>query len=132
MKTVKQLNIQDKPGYFFNDMTNINDFDPKLLVINELTMFENRLTMFDISYCEKNNTPHIVFNNVECVFRKSGVFSYFIFCESDKNKSMLDRYVKIIDETKKEILFTIEDDFLVMGKDFVRFKFGTNDNLPYN
>ena len=132
MKTVKRLNIQDKPGYFLNDMTNINDFDPKLLVINELTMFENRLTMFDISYCEKNNTPDIVFNNVECVFRKSGVFSYFIFCESDKNKSMLDRYVKIIDETKKEILFTIEDDLLVMGKDFVRFKFGTNDNLPYN
>ena len=33
MKTVKRLDIKDKPSYFFNDMVNINDFDPKLLMI---------------------------------------------------------------------------------------------------
>ena len=42
-----------------------------------------------MSYCEENNVPHIVFNNIECIFRKSGVFSYLSFCESDKNKKML-------------------------------------------
>ena len=26
--------------------------------------------MFDISYWKENNTPHIVFNNLECVFKK--------------------------------------------------------------
>ena len=45
---------------------------------------------------------------------------------------MLDKYVKIIDEIKKEILFIIKDDLFVMGKDFMRFKFIVNDNLPYN
>ena len=31
MKTSIQLNIEDRSGYFFSSMTNINDFDPNLL-----------------------------------------------------------------------------------------------------
>ena len=51
MKTVKRLDVKDKPGCFFMNMTSINDFDPKLLLINEFTMFENRSVLFDINYC---------------------------------------------------------------------------------
>ena len=36
MKTAKRLNIQDKPGYFFMNMININDFDSNFLVIYNL------------------------------------------------------------------------------------------------
>ena len=43
------------------NMTNINDFDPKLLLINEFTMFENRSIMFDINYCKANDAPYVVF-----------------------------------------------------------------------
>ena len=49
-------------------MRNIHDVDPKLLLINEFTIFENRSIMFDISYCKENNTPHVVFNDIECIF----------------------------------------------------------------
>ena len=45
---------------------------------------------------------------------------------------MLDKYVKVVDEIKEEILFIIEDDLFVMGKYFTRFRFKTDDNLPYN
>ena len=68
MITVKRLNIEDKPSYFFMIMTNINGVDPILLLINEFTIFEDGSVMFDISYCKENNTPYIVFNNVECIF----------------------------------------------------------------
>ena len=47
-----------------------------------------------MAYGEENNVPDLVFNNTECIFRKSGIFSYLIFCESDKNKKMLNDYVK--------------------------------------
>ena len=83
-------------------MTNVNDFNVKLLLINQFTIFGNGSIMFDISSCEENNVAYIVFNNVECVFRKSGVFSYLIFCETEKNKKMLDKYTKIIDEIKNK------------------------------
>ena len=88
-----------------------------------------------MTYSEENNVPHIVFNNIECIFRKSGVFSYVIFCESDKNKEMLDDYVEVIDGIKEEVLSFIdefEDDLFILGKDFMRFKFKTDDNLGYN
>ena len=85
MKTIKRLNIEDKSGYHFMNMTNINDFDIKLLLVNEFTIFEDGSIMFDINYCEENNVRYIVFNNVECIFRKSGIFSYLIFCETEKN-----------------------------------------------
>ena len=47
MKTTKILNIEYTPDCFFTDMTNINDFDPKLLLINEITTFNSG---FEISY----------------------------------------------------------------------------------
>ena len=40
MKTVRRINIKNRPGHFFNDMTNINDFDPSLLNIDRL-VFKN-------------------------------------------------------------------------------------------
>ena len=85
--------------------------------------------------CEENNVPDIVFNNIECVLRKSGVFSYLSFCESDKNKKMLGDYVKVINGIKEEVLYFIdefEDDLFILGKDFMRFKFKPDDNLVYN
>ena len=49
---------------------------------------------------------------------------------------MLDKYVKIIDEIKDQVLFITDDENedkkFIMGKDFNRFKFKTDDNLPYN
>ena len=49
-----------------------------------------------------------------------------------KNKEVLKNYTKIIDEIKYQILFIIEDNLFVIGKDFTRFKFKTDDKLPYN
>ena len=55
-----------------------------------------------------------------CIFRKSGAFSYSIFCESDQNKNALNKYIKIIDEIKDQTLFIIYDDIFVMGKSFFK------------
>ena len=116
-------------------MTKINDFDPKFLLINDFKGSKDGSILFNVNYCEENNVPHIFFNNIECVFRKIGVFSYLIFCESDKNKKMLDEYSKVIDGIKNEVLSFIdefEDDLFIMSKDFMRFKFKADDNLVYN
>ena len=135
MKTVKDLNIKDWSGYIFTNMTNCNDFDPWFLLVNNFKSSKDGSIVFNMSYCEENNVPHIVFNNIEFIFRKSGVFSYLSFCESDKNKKILDDYVKVIDEIKEEVLcFTdeFEDEMFIMGKYFMRFRFKTNNKLPYN
>ena len=48
MKTVKRLSIQDKPGYFFMNMTNINDFDSELLANDDFAVFKDGSVMYDI------------------------------------------------------------------------------------
>ena len=45
---------------------------------------------------------------------------------------MLKNYIKINNKIKDQLLFIAEDDLFIMDKDFVRFKFKTNDDLPYN
>ena len=45
---------------------------------------------------------------------------------------MLKNYTKIIDELKDQILFITENDVFVIGKDFTRLRFKTDDKLPYN
>ena len=40
MKTIKRLNIEDTPDYFFTDMTKIDNFDPKLLVVSEIAVVQ--------------------------------------------------------------------------------------------
>ena len=115
MKTTKRLNIEYKPDYFFTDMTNINNFDPKLLLIDEIKTFNSGSTMFEVSYCEESNTSDIVFNNIECIFKKSGINKYLIICENNENEKALKNYIKIIDELKDQILFKTEDDFFCNG-----------------
>ena len=68
MKTIKGLNIQGKPGYIFMNMTNINDFDPEFLLFNKFPIVDDLSIMFDVNYCQENNTAHVVFNNIGCVF----------------------------------------------------------------
>ena len=50
MKTIRQINIENRQGYFFNDMTNINDFDPNLLNIDEVSFKSDELIIYDIKY----------------------------------------------------------------------------------
>ena len=127
MKATKGLNIKDKPGYFFTDMTNINNFDLDLLIINEIAVFNGGSTMYEISYNEESNTPYIVFNNITCAFRKSGKDKYLIFCKTQENKRMLKTYTKTFDEIKIQIVLIIDDDVFVIGKDFMRIKIETDD-----
>ena len=115
-------------------MVNILDVDPEYFLINDFKGCKYGSILFNLCYCSGDSVPHIVFNNVECTFRKSGVSSYLIFCESDKSKNMLNNYVGIIDQLKNKILSwrDDEDDYFVMGKDFTRFKFRTDDKLLCN
>ena len=48
---------------------------------------------------------------------------------------MLNNYVRIIYQLNKELLSWVDeldDDYFVSGKDFMRFKFRTDDELMYN
>ena len=136
MKTIRKLSIKDWSGYFFKEMANILEIQTEYFLINDFKDCKDGSTIFNVFYCEENSVPHVVFNNIECIFIKSGVFSYLVFCESDKNKNMLDNYVRIVDQLKEKIWSFVGDEncdeIFIVGKDFMRFKFKADDELVYN
>ena len=67
---IKELNIKDWSGYFFTNMTNINDIDPEFCLVHDFKGCRDRLILFKIAYCEENNVPHIVFNNKNVFLEK--------------------------------------------------------------
>ena len=87
MKTIRQINIENRQGYLFNDMKNINDFDPSLLNIDEISFRSDEIIMYDIKYLKNSNslsTLFLVFNNLDAYLEKSGENRYLIFASTEK------------------------------------------------
>ena len=88
MKTIRQINIKNRQYYFFNDMTNISDFDPNLLIIDEVSFRNDELVMHDIKYIKSLNnlnTLYLIFNNLDEYVEKSGENRYLVFAPTEKN-----------------------------------------------
>ena len=87
MKTIRQINIENREGYLFNDMTNINDFDPSLLNIDEISFRSDEIIMYDIKYLKNLNslsTLYLAFNNLDAYLEKSDENRYLIFASTEK------------------------------------------------
>ena len=86
MKTIRHINIENR-RLCFNDMTNINDFNPSLLNIDEMLFKSNKLIMYDIKYIKNLNSLnslYLVFNNLDAYIEKSGETKYLIFASTEK------------------------------------------------
>ena len=87
-------------------MTNINDFDPSLLNIDEVLFKSSELVMFDIK-CIKNlnslNTLYLVFNNLDAYIEESGENRYLIFASTEKSKIVLENYTELWNKIKEQI-----------------------------
>ena len=135
MKTIRELNIKDWSGYFFEEMVNILDIDPEYFMVSNTKECTDSTMVYNICYSDKTGIPHIVFNNIHCYFKESDNSSFLIFCNNDKNKAMINNYVAIIKQIENEIFSYIdefEDKDFIFGGDTARFKFKTDDNLVYN
>ena len=65
---MKQLNIKDWSGYFFREIINIVDINPENFMANDFKGCKNGSVLFNLCYCSEDSEPHIVFNNIECIF----------------------------------------------------------------
>ena len=135
MKTIRQINIKNIQGYFFNDMTNINDFDPSLLSIDEVLFESSKLIMCDIKYIKNLNSLdslYLVLNNLDAYIEKSGENRYLIFASAQKNKIMLENYIELSENIIEQIELITGDKVTKYSKDFMKIRFKTNDDLPLN
>ena len=114
-------------------MTNISDFDPSLLGIDEVSFKSDELIMYDIKYIKKLNSlnsRYLVFSKLEAYIEKSGENRYLIFASTEKNKMMLENYTELWNKIKEQIDLITGDKVTKCSKDFMKIRFKANDDLP--
>ena len=69
MMTIRELNIEDWSGYFFEEMVNILDIDSECFMTSDTKCINGKI-IYNICYSDKIGVPHIVFNNIDSYLKK--------------------------------------------------------------
>ena len=132
---MRRVNIKNRQSYFFNDMSNIGDFDLSLLIIDQIAFKSNDSIIYDIKYIKNlngSNSLYLVFNNLDAYIEKSGENKYLIFASTDKNEMVLGDYTEIWNEIKEqiELIELISGNKVIKySKDFMKIRFESDDDL---
>ena len=140
MGNTKEINIKNRTYYFFN-MINIKDFDPRLIKIDK-KLYKNigiyhigYITIKSISDCENINSVnllHLMIGEVDGYVKENNGNEYLTFASTEKNKEVLEKYTKLWDEIKYHIQTINADKSGEYDKDYMKIKFNLDDNLPLN
>ena len=129
MGNIKQINIKNQTYYLFNDMINIQDFEPSLIKIDKKSYknigiyYIGYITIKSISDCENINNGYT---------EESNGNKYLTFSSTDKNKKVLEKYAKLLDEIKYYIQTINADKSGEYDKDYMKIKFNSDDDSPLN
>ena len=133
MKNLRQVNIKNRQNYFFNSVTNIKNFDPSLLSIDKISFKSTDSVIYDIKYLknlDSADSVYLIFNNADGYIEESNENKYLIFASTDKNKEVLENCTELWDEIKYQIKMIRGNKPIEYGKDFMKIKFESDDNLP--
>ena len=144
MGKVKQIEIKNRTYYFQNDAINIEEFNlnlPKIdkklckdidiyfigyITIKKIGDYENiysvnplYLMIGKVDGKEKNGNKYLVFDSVK-------------LRSTDENKEVLEKYAELWDGIKNEIETINGGKKGEYGKDFMKIKFNTDDDLLLN
>ena len=81
------------------------------------------------------NYLYLIFNNVDACIeynptKGDSETNYLVFASTDKNKEALEKYTELWDEVKDQIMTISGDNPIEHGKDFIKARFESNDDLP--
>ena len=139
MGNIKEINIKNRTHYFFDDIINIKNFDPKSLKTDKESYKNTDIyyigcsTMKDSDYVKINsvNPLYLIINKVDgCIEEKHGN-KYLILHSTDKSKTVLIKYTKLWDGIKN-LIEKVNNKLGEYGKGFMKIKFSSDDNLPLN
>ena len=138
MGEVKEINIKNRTYYFFNDIINIKEFDSNLLKIDKKSYkdidiyYTGYITIKKIGDYEtiySVNPLYLIIGKVDGHIEEKTEIKYLVFDSTDENK---EKYSELWDGIKNEIETITGGKKGEYGKDFMKIKFNTDDNLPLN
>ena len=141
MGEVKQIEIKNRTYYFYNDMINLKNFDSNLLKIDKKhykginIYYIGYITIKKIDDCENIysvNPLYLITGKVDGHIEEKNGSKYLVFDSTDENKEVLKKYTELWDEITNKIETVNGGKKVEYGKDFMKIKFNTDDNLPLN
>ena len=135
---IKGVNAENRP-YFFNSMTNIKTFDLNLSIMNKISFEKNAdWVIYEIrtfKNLDKENSLYLIFNNADAYTEYNPTeddskTKFFVFPFTNKNREALENYTELWDKIKNQIETVNGDNPIEYGKDFMKARFESNDELP--
>ena len=141
MGKVKQIDIKNRTYYFYNDIINMQEFNSNLLKIDKNPYKD--IDIYYIAYiiikkigdCENIysiNPLYLIIDKVDGIIEENNGNKYLVFDSTDENKEVLEKYTEISCGIKNGIETINGGKKGEYGKDFMKIKFNTVDNLPLN
>ena len=139
MAEVKQIEIKNRTYYLYNDMINLQDFESNLLKIDKKSyksIDTGYITIKKIDDCENIhsvNPLYLLVNHASGYIEEKNGNKYLIFDDSvNENKGLLKKYADVWDGIKNEIKAINGGEENNYGKDYMKIKFNSDDDLPLN
>ena len=139
MDTTKRINIKNRTYYFYNNIIDLENFDPKLLKIDKKSYKD--IGIYNIGYVtrKKNgncmniniaNPLYLGITHVNGYIEETGIDKYLVFDSTDENKELLKKYNDVFNGIRDKIKeINNECDY---EKDYMKIKFNFDDYLPLN
>ena len=89
--------------------------------------------IYDIKYfknLDNENSPYLVFNNVDAYIEKNNKNECLIFVSTDKNNEAIENYTELWDEIKDQIELISGNKPIKCKKEFMKINFESDYDLP--
>ena len=138
MVTIKQLNIKNRIYYFYNDLINLNDFDPKLLKLDKKSSMD--ISIYYIGYVTKNpeyninslNPLYLLIGELDGFIEEKEGSKYLNISLRYNNNDVLIKYSEVWSGIKDQIKKINNGSVGEYAKDNMKIKFDSDDKLPLN
>ena len=141
MGNIKQINIKNRTYCFFNNIINIKIFDSNLIKIDKKS-YKN-IDNYHIGYItikrvkdygniHSVNSLYLIIDKADTYIEESNGNKYLVFVSTDKNKEVSKKYTELWDEIKYMIKTINGGESGEYGKDFMKIRFESDDNLLLN
>ena len=137
MGNIKQINIKNRTYYFLNDMISTQNFASNLFKIGKKSCknidiyYIGYFTIKDIGKYENIhsvNTLHLIIGEADGYIEEKNKNKY-LFLLQIKTKKVLTKHTELSDEIKYLIITINGDEAGEFGKEYMKIKFNSDDNL---
>ena len=138
MGITKQINIKNRAYYFYNDMINIKDFDPKLLKLDKKSYkntdiyYIGHITKKDEYKINSVNPLYLLVHRIDGFIEEKRGNKYLNIAFTDSNNEVLKKYADVWSRIKDQIEKINNGQLEEYEKGYMKIKFNSDDNLPLN